>query len=380
MRRFLIASLLAILVGATTFAGAAQARVPSRFVGVGLDGPFYYPNMNENGMMSTIVSAGARSVRTLFNWRATQPYGSMASVPATQRASFVNVHGIPTTYRFTDAIVRLAASHHLTVLPVLEYSPSWDSHNPANSASPPKSNAPFGRFAAALVKRYGPHGSFWSANPGVPKLPIRMWQVWNEPNFRAYWSIQPFERSYMKLLGTAHKAIKSADHGAKVVMAGFANFSWRYLTTVYKKVRGARKLFDVVAAHPYTATPQGVITILGKVRAVMNRFGDKRKPMLATEISWPSAKGKAKTLFENATTESGQAKKISQAVPLLAKNRKRLRLLGFYYYTWITNETLPGARDDPFNFAGLWKFINNVGPSPKPAYMAFVNAVHKIER
>ncbi len=378
MRSRTLASLVALLLVALVWGGAAQARVPNGFVGMNVEGPFFYPGMNQSGEMATMVKSGVRSVRILFDWALIQPYRSFKAVPAAERSLFANSHGVPTNFFATDTVVRLAASHRVTVLPVLEYTPKWASRHPKNAASPPGSDAAFGRFAATLVRRYGPHGTFWSANPGVPKIPIRIWQIWNEPNFSSYWSKQPFERSYIKLVAAAHGAIKRADRGAKVALAGMANYSWKYLTSIYKQ-RGARKLFDIVDVHPYTATPQGVITILGKVREVMNRFGDRRKSMMATEISWPSAKGKAKTLFENATTERGEAHKLSQAVALLARNRRRLKLQAFYWYTWITNETLPGARSDPFNFAGLWKFIDNVGPSPKPAYRAFVKAVHKIE-
>ena len=150
---------------------------------------------------------------------------------------------------------------------------------------------------------------------------------------------------------------------------GAAQFLLVYLGDIYK-IRGARKLFDFVAVHPYTATPAGVITIIGKVRAVMNANGDRGKAIFATELSWPSANGKAKTTFENATTEAGQARKLSQAVALLARNRRRLGLGGFYYYTWITNESL-GASVDQFNFAGLLHFLDGQGTSPKPALGAF---------
>jgi Glycosyl hydrolase family 53 len=280
---------------------------------------------------------------------------------------------------FSDEVVALAASHGATVLPVLEYAPNWDALHSGQHSSPPKSPGPYARFAATLVHRYGPRGSFWAQHPGIPKVPIRMWQIWNEPNFTVYWSQQPFEPGYVKLLRAAHSAIKAADHGAKVVLAGLANYSWEYLTRIYR-IRGARKLFDVVAAHPYTATPNGAVTILGKVRTVMRRFGDRRKPMIASEMSWPSAKGQAVTLFENATTESGQAQKIGQAVRLLARVRKKLGLQAFYYFTWITNETQPGARADPFNFAGLFKFIAGKGTFEKPAYPAWLRAVRAIER
>ena len=37
-------------------------------------------------------------------------------------------------------------------------------------------------FVKAAVRRYGPHGQFWTQHPELPNDPIRTWQVWNEPN------------------------------------------------------------------------------------------------------------------------------------------------------------------------------------------------------
>jgi hypothetical protein len=380
MRRSLpLVSLVAALVVLFAAPPPAGARVPRGFVGMGIDGPFFYPDMDENAQMNKIVASGVQSVRTLFDWAGIQPYPDFASVPPALRSKFVNIGGVPTNFSLTDQVVGLAASHGLTVLPVLEYAPTWDSTHPGSPGAPPSSTAAYAKFAAALVHRYGPTGSYWGQNPQIRKIPITMWQIWNEPNFTVYWSRQPFERGYVKLLRAAHNAIKAADRSAKVVLAGLTNFSWRYLTQIYK-IRGARGLFDIVAAHPYTANPSGVVTILEKVRAVMARFGDRKKPIIASEISWPSAKGQAITLFENATTEAGQARKTGEAVRLLARDRKKLGLRAFYYFTWITNETQPGARADPFNFAGLFRFINGVGTFQKPAYPAFVRAVRAIER
>ncbi|MBV9496181.1 MAG: site-specific integrase, partial [Acidobacteria bacterium] len=50
----------------------------------------------------------------------------------------------------------------------------------------------------------------------------------------------------------------------------------------------------------------GVITIIGNVRAVMNRHGDGRKPIIASEVSWPSSAGQTSHNggFDFATTPS----------------------------------------------------------------------------
>jgi hypothetical protein len=378
MRARFVLSVLIVVAGlAIVPAPAAAAGVPQGFVGMMADGPFFYPAMDPNAEFGQMVASGVQSIRTLVNWAGMQPYKSFASVPQTMRGLYQNVDGIPTDYANLDALVGPAAQRGLTVLPVIEYAPTWDSVNARNPASPPASPGPYGRFVAALVRRYGPNGSFWSANPGIRRVPIRMWQIWNEPDFLVYWSQQPFEPGYVRLLRATHSAVKAADPGAKIVLAGLPNFSWTYLAKIYA-IHGARNLFDAVAVHPYTSTPASAVKILQMVRAVMNQNGDRHKPILATELSWPSAKGKAKTTFENATTEAGQAQKLAQAERLLAADRNGLGLAGFYYYTWITNESA-GASVDQFNYSGLLKFIDNQGTMVKPALGAFTRAALGIE-
>ena len=360
----------------TTTSAPPGKPVSGPLVGVTFDGPVLYPNVDLGAQVDRAVASGAESLRVAINWAELQPYRSVADVPASQRSGFVVVGGVPTRFAGLDRLVSLAAQHHLPLLPVLEYTPGWDATHPGSLASPPKDPAPYAAAMAAMVHRYGPDGSFWSAHPQIPKVPIRMWQIWNEPHFVSYWTEQPFAPTYVALLRAAHAAIKAADPGAKVVLAGLADFSWKYLAQIYR-VPGARSLFDIVAIHPYTATPQGVITILQRARQVMNRNGDSGKPILATEITWPSSAGKAPPQFGVSTTESQQAQRVKQVMPLLAANALKLGLMGFYWYTWMGNET-PSKHPYGFDFAGLEKYVGGA-VSIKPALGAFAQQALRIE-
>jgi hypothetical protein len=198
--------------------------------------------------------------------------------------------------------------------------------------------------------------------------------VWNEPDIVGYWPIQPFAPSYVALLRAAHAAIKRADPGAKVVLAGFPNASWKRLAEVYK-IAGSRHLFDVVDVHPYTKQPAGVIEILKLVRGVMNKAGDARKQILAGETGWPSSLHRTHHLFDFETTPAGQARNVRALLPLLGANRRRLGLLGFDYYTWVGDE-FQGAF--PFNFSGLLGFHDG-RTFTKPAATAFSHAALALE-
>lgn len=377
--RLAIAVVLAALPATQASASGQQATVPPGFVGVVVGAPLF-PNTNVaidlDSQLDLMISSGVQSLRVPIDWASCQPYHTWAQVPSAQRSSYTDVGGIPTNFTLLDQIAAEAARRGLTLLPMIIDAPKWDAlKSKLGVVALPRSDGPYARFLAALVHRYGPHGTFWQEFSG-PEVPIRMWQIWNEPNITAFWPLQPFARRYVALLKAAHDAIKSADPGAKVVLAGLPNYSWRALSQVYA-VPGARRLFDVVAVHPYTKTPQGVITILTFVRRVMNAHGDSGKPMIADEVSWPSSLGQTihDTGYDFATTEAGQAKNLAKLLPLLAQHRRNLRLQGFYYYTWVSVEKPNGLA---FDYAGLLKVVDDV-LIEKPALAAFARGALALE-
>ena len=367
----------ALMLSLPALASAAKP-VPQGFVGVDVDGPlfpFTADGVDLSGQFDTMVANGVQSIRVVFDWSYAQPYKTFKQVPSDETSDFINIGGIPTRFAQLDGIVAVAAEHGLSILPTVMYAPGWDSTaHSTGTFGTPKRTAPYANFVTALIKRYGPKGTFWASNS--PKHPIRAWQIWNEPNITVYWPDQPFQPAYAKLLHAAHDAIKRTDPGATVVLAGMPNFSWTQLSRLYK-VKNVGRWFDVVALHPYTKDPQGVITIIQKVRTVMNANGDKRKPIVADEISWPSSQGKTvhNTGFDFVTNEAGQASRIGKLLPLLVKNRIKLGLSGFDYYTWAGIEDNNGLA---FDFSGLERFINGMFAA-KPALGAFRRAALKME-
>jgi hypothetical protein len=326
------------------------APVPPGFVGVDADGPLFDPTagLNLDRQLDQMVANGVENVRVAFDWAAAQPYQTWAEVPADQFSQYTNVNGVPTNFTITDQLVGLAAQRGLSLLPTVLYAPGWDAKVNRNGIPTPSKTAPYASFLTALVQRYGPRGGYWSSHPGIPKLALRTWQIWNEPNIPYYWP-QPFATSYVALLRAAHAAIKSTDPGAKVVLGALTNFAWKSIGQIYR-VRGSRNLFDIVAVNGFTKTPSNVILFIRLMHNALIHLGDAKKPLLATEVSWPSAQGKSPQHYDFNTTEAGQARNIAAVLPMLASDRTALGLLGFYYYTWVGNEA-PHAL--AFSFAGL---------------------------
>lgn len=111
-------------------------------------------------------------------------------------------------------------------------------------------------------------GSFWRENRTVPYRPVTDWQVWNEPNYPAYWDGRPNARQYVSLVQRTRSALRSRDRRAKVLLAGMPNSKTprsvsasRFLRQIYR-VRGARAAFDGVGVHPYARDARGVLRAL----------------------------------------------------------------------------------------------------------------------
>lgn len=366
MRRVAVIATLAALAAlaiASSAASAATPRVPPSFVGTVLDGPLFEPYVNLQGELDEMVGAGVGSVRVVVDWSSAQPYAKWSEVPPDQMARFRNEGGVPTDYSIVDGVVAGAASRRMTILPIVLIAPRWAARHPGNFNSPPKGTTSFAKFSGALARRYGPTGSFWTENPTLPKRPIRHWQFWNEPSLTHFWSDKPWERDYVALVRAARAKVKGADSGARIVLAGIPNRSWPELEKIYKLK--ARNLFDIVAIHPFTAYVSGVLKILRLNREVMARYGDRKKPLWVTELSWTSARDKADWTYGNETTERGQAKKLTEAYMMLAEHRSELKLQRVYWYTWLSLDTHPHY---PFDYAGLSRLESDASITRKPAF------------
>jgi hypothetical protein len=353
----------------------APGPVPQGYVGVDVDGPMFGPDtpINFPNQLKTMVASGVQSLRVAFSWAAAQPYKTDADVPGDQTANFTDVGGVPTSFQFTDTVVGDAARDRITVLPTVLYAPEWDAVTNSSGVGYPRQPAPYAAYVTALIGRYGPNGSFWRENPGIPKMPIRSWQIWNEPNLAYYWK-QPFASSYVSFLKVAHAAVKKADPGARVVLGALTNTAWTSLGQIYR-IKGAKNLFDVVAVNSFTKIPANVMLFMVFVRRAMAHFGDGAKPLMATELSWPSAKGETHDNLDFITTEAGQARNIAALMPLIGQQRLSLHLIGFYWYTWMGEED---PNTGPFNYSGL--LADHDGDvTVKPALQAFKTGVLALE-
>jgi polysaccharide biosynthesis protein PslG len=177
---------------------------------------------------------------------------------------------------------------------------------------------------------------------GSKRLPIHSWQIWNEPNLRAYWASGVSASGYTRLLAAVGSAINHVDRRAEIVAAGLpqsrrgVSFE-RFVAGIYKA--GGRSAFDTLAVHPYARGSRGVIGAARLARRPMNRRHDRRGRIWITELGW--ATGGPKSAFR--VGSRGQTSRIRSALRGLAKRRSKLRLRGVVYFKWRDTRHPVGA-------------------------------------
>jgi polysaccharide biosynthesis protein PslG len=357
---------LAMTIFFALSASAAQA-LPAGFWGI------VPQNSLSSEQMQRLGQGGVQSLRLSIGW---------SSVQSSPGAAF--------DWNGYDGQIEEAAKAGIKVLPFLTGAPEWavpaakvpgagglqaPAHLPVGGAA----RIGWAAFLTAAVARYGPAGSFWSEHPGVPKRPIREWQIWNEPNFK-YFVAKPNPAEYGQLVKSSFTALRAADPGAQVVLAGlFArpkgardgrtgkhkSLNWYasdFIDAMYKRNPGIKTKFQGASLHPYTIFARELVEVTNEFRHYLTLNHDGAKKLLITELGWSSGAKSGGNLF--AKGPSGQAKELKTAFTQVRANQAQWKLKSVY---WFSVDDQPGA----CNFcdgSGLF----GPGFTPKPAWYSYV--------
>jgi hypothetical protein len=131
---------------------------------------------------------------------------------------------------------------------------------------------------------------------------------------------------------------------------------------------GGKGVFDAVAIHPYTFEVRNVLRIVEYARRELVKAGDPDRPLWLTEVTWSSGKRPGVTPAPFETTPADQAARLSAALPLLIRERKRLGVDRIFWENWISRDT---NHANPFDFSGLRVLHPNGSVTEKPAFADF---------
>jgi polysaccharide biosynthesis protein PslG len=347
--------------------GPAVAAVPTDSQALGIAAGSGLPALSSQDLsarMAGIAATGATWVRFDFDWSQIQPDNS-------------------NSYNWSsyDKVVAAAASSHLQVLGIVDFTPAWarSSNCASTNKCPPASAATYAQFPKVLANRYA------SQN-------VHYWEVWNEPNNPNFWQPGDNPKAYVSLLKAAYAALHAADSHAYVITAGLSPQAdsatsmspVHFLTALYND--GAQGYFDAVADHPYTfpltpaSTADDAWAQMGaptnSLRAIMVAHGDVSKKIWITEFGAPTGGPGPVATVSNPnlaaqpyTVDQGlQAKDLSDAI---AAYRTYGWAGPFLYYTYQDAGTDPSTNE---NFFGLV----SAGGAQKQAYTVFQQAANTL--
>ena len=348
----LLLATLAALAAAAPALGSSD-RVRAGFYGVNFQRIANLGPAAQNVQLASIASLGIDQVRFNVSWASIEPL-----------APKNGVH----TYRWgaIDQQMAAMASHGIRAQPTLTQTPDWDAVQggwvdlqcaKASSRSP-VSVEPYAQFVKAFATRYGRNGTFWSANPGLPYMPILRYEIWNEPNLKGGWCPRPQPWLYADMFVSSSKAIKGVDPGAIVYTGGVAPPSAKN-TKNHKQYLGVADFFgkvtarqpslnsflDGAAVHIYPSTDgQKQLDKLAWFRSQLHdgRIAN-RIPMIVNEIGWATHVGKVPI------TEDERAAAYGKMTVNYA--RTNCNVGGILPHTWISPQQSSKNPEDWYGIA-----------------------------
>lgn len=299
----------------------------------------------------------------------------------------------------TDAWVRECAVAGLRVFGILNKPPTWATSGTTTAESwtrPPitePTTTDYANFCGSVAARYGPGGTYWTANPTVPYVPVVEYEIWNEPYKFASWKGPSGEQlpadtaAYARMVTSA--AVKIRAGGGKVfasVDTGTDNTgglpSPQAFLVPFLQQPGVLDAIDGLSVHPYaynyapatyelTGTPRAASDVewrrswlhtskLADYRAILADAGKPTLPVWITEIGYPTHTVSAGTVLGDtqAKAEQQQSARLESVFMYLRRNYGLVQ--GLIFYTWQTmswQADVPGSPNysasNPEHFFGL---------------------------
>ena len=303
LRLALIAAVATVVAGFSV--GVRAFRDHESFARLGLNTHLVWgPSGSAEPVLREIRGLGIESVREEFPWRLVEP----------EQGRF--------DWRHTDELMEAASRTGVDVLGILAYSAPWASSDPTGDDEryPPRDPSDYARYAAAVVQRYGPAGSFWQERGDLERRPLRAVELWNEPWTHSTWKPDPDVEAYARLVRAATEAIRAVEPETTIAIAGDllqvrtdgAVAEW--LAGLLRVDPTLPRVVDVYSVHPYpdprTAGPyddreDGRWDFR---RIELLRHVDDSLPIWITEIGWSTAD------TDDSVSERTQAEYVEGAI------------------------------------------------------------------
>lgn len=223
-----------------------------------------------------------------------------------------------------DALTAGCTKRGIRLLYILDYSNKL--YESERSVRTEVGRKAFAAFAEAAAERYKGEGI--------------LWEIWNEPNIKQFWSPQPSVDDYCKLVELTAPLVKKADPTGLVVAPATSGMPFKWLEDCFKK--GLLNWIDVLSVHPYRPhPPETAIKDYAKLRELIKRYAPKEKniPIISGEWGYSNVNWDKRPL-----TNEQQAQYLA-----------RMFLINMYqgipvsiWYDWKNDGTNPDEREHNF--------------------------------
>jgi len=314
--------LLGVLTAVTLGCGAGgDADAGPRIPRVGLIANTLGWGTQMGMMQDRSRDVGARWLREEFRWSDVEP-----------------VRGARRWARL-DELVASATTRRIRLLPLLFGTPRWAARDQTAIPADPRR---FAAFSRDVVRRYGPDGAFWKANPRLDARYAMTWfEVWNEPYLPQFSAGVPDAGRYARLVQAAGNAIHAAHPQARV-LAAFEH-EWKTPTGEFRNwvkdmaaaVPDLAETYDGAAVHPYTpgaplgTSPRAVSKDLRRITLIrddLRATGGPANELWITEIGWPTCAQRPACV-----SRDRQARYLQQAIDAV-RGRYRGFVKAFFAY------------------------------------------------
>ncbi len=238
-----------------------------------------------------------------------------------------------------DALTAGCKRRGIRIIYILDYSNRL--YEQEQSVRTESGRKAFAAFAEAAARRYAGHGI--------------LWEIWNEPNLRQFWSPQPGIDDYGRLVEEVAPVIRQADPSGTVVAPATSGIPFDWLETGFKK--GLLTWIDVLSVHPYRSQPpEAVAKDYERLRKLIGQYAPQGKQIPIISGEW----GYSNINWNKAPLSDEQ--QASYLVRMFLTNLQQGIPVSIWY-DWKNDGTDPNEREHNFGTVGH-------DLKPEPAYIA----------
>jgi hypothetical protein len=238
-----------------------------------------------------------------------------------------------------DALTAGCLKRGIRIIYILDYSNRL--YEQEQSVRTEAGRKAFAAFAEAAAKRYSGKGI--------------LWEFWNEPNIKQFWSPQPDIENYCKLVEEAAPLVRKADPSGILLAPATSGIPFDWLETCFKK--GLLQWIDALSVHPYrTQAPETVVKDYARLRKLIEQYAPQGRqiPLISGEWGYSNINWDKKRL-----PDDQQARYLARMFLINLHQKVPVSI----WYDWKNDGADPNEREHHFGTVGR-------DLKPKAAYLA----------